>query len=157
VPTELALAYAEQAQGSAQDRAQGIAELRAAAAAVAKAAAAGENGTTVAVKRVGDRPASAVFTVANRKSAALANADQLADPWLRAILLSPSVRGYLTTLALGSRDFTALAPLMAKPDYAVMMTFSSDPNLGLEPDHFSGSAISFVPTVSYATRTADLR
>jgi uncharacterized protein YcbK (DUF882 family) len=161
VPTELALAYAEQAQGSAQDRAQeraqGIAELRAAAAAVAKAAASGENGTTVAVKRIGDRPASAVFTVANRKSSALANADQLADPWLRAILLSPSVRGYLTTLALGSRDFTALAPLMAKPDSAVMMTFSSDPNLGLEPDHFSGSAISFVPTVSYATRTADLR
>ena len=157
VPTELALAYAEQAQGSAQDRAQGIAELRAAAAAVAKAAASGDNGTTVAVKRVGDRPASAVFTVANRKSSALANADQLADPWLRAILLSPSVRGYLTTLALGSRDFTALAPLMAKPDSAVMMTFSSDPNLGLEPDHFSGSAISFVPTVSYPTHTADLR
>jgi len=157
VPTELALAYAEQAQGSAQDRAQGIAELRAAAAAVAKAAASGENGTTVAVKRVGDRPASAVFTVANRKSSALANADQLADPWLRAILLSPSVRGYLTTLALGSRDFTALAPLMVKPDSAVMMTFSSDPNLGLEPDHFGGSAIVFISTVSYPTHTADLR
>jgi uncharacterized protein YcbK (DUF882 family) len=164
VPTELALAYAELPQGSAkgsvqgsvQASAEGIAQLRAAAAALPRAAA-GDNGTTVAVKRVGGRPASAVFTVANRKSSALADADQLADPWLRAIFLSPSVRGYLTTLALGSRDFTALAPLMAKPDSSVMMTFSSDPNPGLEPDHFSGSAIVFISTVSYPTHTADLR
>jgi uncharacterized protein YcbK (DUF882 family) len=156
VPTEIALAYAEQPQGSAQGSVEGIAKLRAAAAAASRTAT-GDNGTTVAVRRVGDRPASTVFAVANRKSSALADADQLADPWLRAVFLSPSVRGYLTTLALGSRDFTALAPLMAKPDSSVMMTFSSDPNLGLEPDHFSGSAIVFISTVSYPTHTADLR
>jgi uncharacterized protein YcbK (DUF882 family) len=160
VPPELALAYAEQPLASAQ----GIAQLRAAAAALPRAAAsravvvpAGDSDTTVAVKRAGDRPASAVFTVAHKKSSALQNAARLDDPWLRAIVLSPSVRGFLTTLALGSRDFTALAALMVKPEISVMMTFSSNPNFGLESDHFSGSAIVFMPTVSYPTRTADLR
>jgi uncharacterized protein YcbK (DUF882 family) len=161
VPPELALAYAEQPLASPQ----GIAQLRAAAAAAMPRAAAsraivapaGDTDTTVAVKRVGDRPASAVFTVAHKKSPAFENAARLDDPWLRAVVLSPSVRGFLTTLALGSRDFTALAALMVKPESSVMMTFSSNPNLGLESDHFSGSAIVFMSTVSYPTRTADLR
>jgi len=38
-----------------------------------------------------------------------------------------------------------------------MMTFASDPNLGLSEDHFSGSAIVFVSTISYPTRTASLQ
>ena len=133
------------------------AALPRAAASRAVVAPAGDSDTTVAVKRAGDRPASAVFTVAHKKSSALQNAARLDDPWLRAIVLSPSVRGFLTTLALGSRDFTALAALMVKPESSVMMTFSSNPNFGLESDHFSGSAIVFMPTVSYPTRTADLR
>ncbi len=159
VPRELALAYAEQPQGVAP----GIAQLRAAAVAVPQAASgaiaapAGDSDTTVAIKRVGDRPTSAIFTVAHKKSPAFQNTGHLDDPWLRAIVLSPSVRSFLTTLALGSRDFTALAALMVKPDASVMMTFSSNPNLGLEPDHFSGSAIVFMSTVSYPTHTADLR
>ena len=158
VPPELALAYAEQPSASAQ----GIARLRAAAlprAAATRAVAAptGDTDTTVAVKRVGDRPASAVFTVAHKRSPAFENAARLDDPWMRAIVLSPSVRGFLTTLALGSRDFTALAALMVKPENSVMMTFSATPNLGLDSDHFSGSAIVFMSTVSYPTRTADLR
>jgi hypothetical protein len=38
------------------------------------------------------------------------------------------------------------------------MTFSPDPNPGLEHDHFSGSAIVFVSTVSYySTHTASLQ
>ncbi len=72
----------------------------------------------------------------------------LDDPWLRAVVLSPSVRRFLTTLALGNRDFASLALLMMKPANSVMMTFSSDPNPGLDHDHFSGSAIVFISTVS---------
>jgi hypothetical protein len=124
----------------------------------AVAVQAGDNEMTVAVKRVGDRPASAIFTVANKKSSAFEGSARVDDPWLRAVVLSPSVRRFLTTLALGNRDFASLALLMMKPANSVMMTFSSDPNQGLEQDHFSGSAIVFMSTVSYyPTHTADLR
>jgi hypothetical protein len=78
------------------------------------------------------------------------------NPWLRAVVLSPSVHRFLTTLALGARDFTSLASLMVKPVNSVQMTFSSDPNVGLTHDHFSGSAIVFVPTVTYPLHTASL-
>ena len=72
-------------------------------------APAGDSDTTIAVKRVDDRPASAIFTVANKKSPGFEIGAHLDDPWLRAVMLSPSVGRFLTTLALGNRDFTALA------------------------------------------------
>ena len=31
---------------------------------------------------------------------------------------------------------------------------TSDPSVGLTPDRFSGSAIAFLPTITYATATA---
>lgn len=111
---------------------------------------------TIAVKRVGDRPASAVLTVANRMSPALADGKRLNDPWLRAVVLSPSVRRFLTAATLGARDFRTLAALIEKPASSVMMTFAAEPNPSLDHDHFSGSAIVFVPTVTYPTRTASL-
>ncbi len=80
-----------------------------------------------------------------------------ANPWLRAIVLSPSVQRFLTTLALGDRDMRSLASLMIKPHNAVKMTFAADPNPGLSDDHFSGAAIVFVSTVNYPTRTASLQ
>jgi hypothetical protein len=42
---------------------------------------------------------------------------------------------------------------MVKPRNAVNMGFSADPYPGLSQDHFSGTAIAFVPTVNYATAT----
>ncbi len=76
---------------------------------------------------------------------------------MRAIVLSPSVREFLTTLALGAGDFRELATMMVKPSSAVMMTFAADPNSGLQQDHFTGSAIVFIPTVNYPTHTASLQ
>ena len=64
---------------------------------------------TIAVKRVGDRPASAILTVTNRISSALADGERLNDPWLRAIVLSPSVRRFLTAATLGAHDLRWLA------------------------------------------------
>ncbi len=72
-----------------------------------------------------------------------------ANPWLRAMVLSPSAHRFLTTVALGDRDFRSLAALLVKPKNAVMMTFAADPNPGLSQDRFSGAAIVFVSTVSY--------
>jgi hypothetical protein len=112
---------------------------------------------TVAVKRVNGRPASAILTVANKMSASLADSERLNDPWLRAIVVSPSVTRFLSVTSLGVHDFSFLAALIAKPANSVMMTFAADPQPGLAQDHFSGSAIVFVSTVTYPIQTADLR
>jgi hypothetical protein len=115
--------------------------------------------TTIAVKRAADQVASAVMTASASSMTVVKDGAHLANPWLRAIVLSPSVKRFLTTVALGDRDFRALASLMVKPRNAVKMTFSADPNPGLVPDHFSGAAIVFVSTVNYGTptHTASLR
>ncbi len=117
----------------------------------------GESNTTVAAKGVIDRPPTRVQT-AIRLATATVHAGVYRDsPWLRAIVLSPSVHRFLTTLALGAHDATALTALMVKPTSSVVMTFSTDPNPGLT-DHFTGSAVVFLTTVTYQpTHTASLQ
>ena len=113
---------------------------------------------TIAVKRVSGRPASAILTVAKRASSAiLADAVRLDDPWLRAIVWSPSVHRFLCITELGAHDFRSLAALMVKPAHSVLMTFAADPEAGLTSDHFSGSAIVFVSTITYPLHTAALQ
>jgi hypothetical protein len=164
VSPDVALAYAEQADREATARTAAVQPPPAAAAtpraAVTRAVAVqtGDNEMTIAVKRVSGRPASAILTVANKTSAApLAAGARVDDPWLRAIVLAPSVDRFLCITALGARDFRSLAALIGKPASSVMMTFSADPQLGLAQDHFSGSAIVFVSTVTYPMRSASLQ
>jgi uncharacterized protein YcbK (DUF882 family) len=150
VPPQLALAYAEQSPSHAI--------AAAARAAVDKAGAViGESETTVAVKGVNDQPKTSVQKAIQLAVAAVKVSERLDNPWLRAIILSPSVQRFLSTLAFGARDVTYLAGLMVKPASSVMMTFSPDPNLGLSQDHFNGSAIVFLSTITYPTRTASLQ
>jgi uncharacterized protein YcbK (DUF882 family) len=161
VPAELALAYAEQADRDAAAYAASAAATTTAAtprAAVTRAVAVrtGDTAMTIAVKRVEGRPASAILTVANKTAAPLADGGRLDDPWLRAIVVAPSVNRFLCITALGAPDFRALAPLMVKPANSVMMTFAADPQPGLAQDHFAGSAIVFVSTVTYPLHTAAL-
>jgi hypothetical protein len=83
--------------------------------------------------------------------------DTYADPWLRAMVLAPNLLNYLTITAFAAPDPLSLRPLMVKPESIVVMTFSNDPHLGMTSDRFSGSAIVFVSTVTFAGRTAMLR
>ncbi len=146
---DLTLAYADQSGGDAAAAAPtGVAALRAAALA---AHATVPDDTTIAVKRAADQVASTVMTASASAMTVIRSGAHFANPWLRAMVLSPSVHRFLTTLALGDRDFRALASLMIKPHSAVMMTFAADPNPGLAPDRFSGAAIVFVSTVNYPT------
>ena len=165
-PAELALAYAEQTDRDAPASATaGVAAAAAAAvptaatprAAVTRSVAvqSGDTAMTIAMKRIDGRPASAILTVA-KKTAALADGTRLDDPWLRAIVVSPSATRFLCITALGAPDFRVLAPLMVKPANSVMMTFAADPQPGLAQDHFAGSAIVFVSTVTYPLHTAAL-
>jgi uncharacterized protein YcbK (DUF882 family) len=153
----VALAYADSRDGAAAgDAATGIGALRAAALAARQEIPAK---TTIAVKRAADQVASAIVTASASSMMVIKSGAHVADPWLRAIVLSPSVKRFLTTAALGDRDFRSLAALMIKPKSAVKMTFAADPNPGLSQDHFSGVAIAFVPMVNYttATHTASLQ
>jgi uncharacterized protein YcbK (DUF882 family) len=173
----LTLAYAEQPPAhppaSANIAAKGVAALRAAAIAAgpevraekvldAEEPTAGEqpvpNGTTIAMKRVANQIASTILSASASSVIAIKTGVRLENPWLRAVLVAPNVHRFLTTLALGARDFRALAALMVKPRSVVMMTFAADPNPGLDHDHFSGPAVVFVSTVGYPTaRTAILQ
>jgi len=146
-----ALAYAEPPGHDAV----GIAALRTAAISAQQTVAAS---TTIAVKRAANQVASAITTTGATSLRVIKAADaRFANPWLRAVVMSPSVQHFLTITALGARDFRSLAALMVKPSSSVLMTFSADPNPGLDNDRFSGSAIVFVSTVSYPTRTASLQ
>jgi len=143
--SSLALGYAADQPAPA-----GIAALQAAAQAIPA-------DTTVAVKHTAGQVAAAVVTASTSTITVIKSGAHFANPWLRAMVLSPSVHRFLTTLALGERDMRSLAALMIKPQSSVKMTFAADPNPGLTEDRFSGAAIVFVSTVTYPTHTASLQ
>jgi uncharacterized protein YcbK (DUF882 family) len=171
-PSALALAYAEQPPAhppaSATPAVIGIAALHAATATepevrTERALYSGwdtaatpviPNGTTIAIKRVANQIASKLLSTSASSVVAIKAGARLESPWLRAVLVAPSVHRFLTTLALGARDFRSLAALMVKPRSSVMMTFQADPYPGLDYERFSGPAVVFVSTVSYSSRAA---
>ncbi len=160
VAPELALAYAEQPGQSATTAlaATPTTDPDAMRAALLRTAAQqSSNTTTVVAKRVNGHDASLVVNVSTKKiSPLLADTTRLADPWLRAIMVSPGVNDFLYITSLGARDFRTLSALMVKPANSVIMTFAADPNPGLTYTHFTGAVTVFIPTVSYTLRTAQL-
>ncbi|MFY9840088.1 MAG: DUF882 domain-containing protein [Xanthobacteraceae bacterium] len=153
------LAYAEQPRTQARTVANSIVEIRPAALTEQTtsddqaAETAVPNGTTIVIKRLASQAASAVMTTGASTIVTIKTGIRLENPWMRAVVLAPSVHRFLTTLALGTRDFRTLAALMVKPRRSVMMTFAADPNPGLDHDRFSGAAVVFVSTVNYPART----
>jgi uncharacterized protein YcbK (DUF882 family) len=113
-------------------------------------------GTTIAVKRTAYQ---AVSTIITSRPPSANEGTHFDNPWLDAVLISPSVHRYLTVLALGVPDYRTLASLVEKPASSVMMTFGADPNPGMTDDRFSGSAVVFISIVSYRapTDTASLQ
>jgi uncharacterized protein YcbK (DUF882 family) len=91
--------------------------------------------------------------------AALATANRLGqrsdNPWLRGLVIAPSVHYSMSVAAFGAPDYRQLARLMQKPSSVLAMTFTADPQAGITSYSFSGSAVAFLPTVSF-TRTAAL-
>jgi uncharacterized protein YcbK (DUF882 family) len=117
--------------------------------------------TTIAVKRIGDRP-SVISSGPPAPTAATPGTtktgDQFNEPWLRALIVSPSTQDFMSVSTFGVPDYRGLAPFLRKPSATVMMTFSSDPQSGMTARKFSGTAIVFVSTVTFSTtRTASLR
>jgi uncharacterized protein YcbK (DUF882 family) len=76
----------------------------------------------------------------------------LDDIWLRALVLAPDLKYYLTATVIGQADMRELLPLMDKPDVVVTVAFGDNPNLGLSGDRFTGGAVVFVPTTIFEKR-----
>ena len=132
VPSDVALAYAAQ---------QADNKARAAAVVTSKSAAS-----------VANKAAEAVTTSRPTKGN-----ERLDDPWLRGLVLAQSLQNSLVVTQVGDPDFTSFTQFMRKPATSLMMTFSSDPHLGMTADQFSGSAVVFPATVTFASRHASLR
>lgn len=81
----------------------------------------------------------------------------LADPWLRATMLTPSVHGALTARQFGAADPRPLTNLLHKPEQLLVMTFSADPHLGMTDQKFDGHAVVFLATATFGAQTASLR
>jgi uncharacterized protein YcbK (DUF882 family) len=152
--TAAALAYADPS-------APVVSQARPAPMGTAMARPAAPPDTTVALKRIGDRPSvisnPAAPAAAAVGSGAIKIGDQINEPWLRALIVSPSARDFMSASTFGSPDYRGFAPLLRKPTTTVMMTFSNDPQLGMTARKFTGTAIVFVSTVTFGTRTASLR
>jgi hypothetical protein len=104
--------------------------------------------TTIAVKRSDDRPSSVVPT---KVASVVRVGDRFNDPWMRAMIVSPSAQNYLRTTLLGATDFRNLGPYLQKPTTTVMTTFSNDPYRGMICEKFDGSAVVFVSTATFST------
>jgi uncharacterized protein YcbK (DUF882 family) len=89
---------------------------------------------------------------------AMGGGQRIDSPWLRAAMLTPSVRGFMTATRVGAVDPRWQRDLLVKPAQSVMMTFSADPHLGMVTDRFTGNAVVFLATATFASQaTASLR
>jgi uncharacterized protein YcbK (DUF882 family) len=79
------------------------------------------------------------------------------DVWLRVMILAPSASTSMSATVLGDTDMTTMREHFAKPQMAIAMTFSNDPQMGMLSDRFTGSATAKLDTRSFAMRTASLR
>jgi uncharacterized protein YcbK (DUF882 family) len=106
--------------------------------------------TTVAAK--GPQGEASVVATSTRIAAAAGS-----DVWMRVMMLAPSASTSMVTRVLGDSDLTMLRIYFVKPQAAIVMSFSDDPQMGLTSDRFSGSATTRLETTSFVTRTASLR
>jgi uncharacterized protein YcbK (DUF882 family) len=152
VPSDQLLAYAPQSEAEPVKRAapMGNAAMRA-------PVAPSQLGASTVVQKTGPLTRIAAPLGAPPGLPPVKVGQRFDDPWLRAMMAAPSAQTFMTTSTLGEPDYRTLRPLLQKPRAAVAMTFSADPYLGMETQRFTGSAIVFVSTVSFNTRTASLR
>ena len=150
MPADVALAYAAEA-GLPTRRPEPM------GAAMPRPAAIGASGTSIARKSSGDRPSEIHSTPVAPWTGPAMVGDRFDEPWMRAVTMTPSLQGFMSTTLLGTPNFRELRPLFRKPATALVMTFSTDPHLGMTAEKFSGSAVVFLATATFVTRTAALQ
>jgi len=78
-------------------------------------------------------------------------------PWMRALIMTPSVERFMNTTLYGSQDFRKLQPMFQKPTEMVVMTFAPEPHSQLSHGRFEGRAIEFIATAIFTRATAAAR
>src|SRR6185437_7290581 len=78
-------------------------------------------------------------------------------PWMRILLLSPSISNSASVTMLGNEDLTLMRKFFVKPQTVIKIGFSDDPMMGMASDHFSGSTNVKLKTVSLAEHSAALQ
>jgi hypothetical protein len=106
--------------------------------------------TSIVIKQPDGKPA----VVQTRK---FQTGEPFDDPWMRAAILAPNMRNYMTAALMGATDYRGLNEFMRTPSSTVTMAFSDDPNFGLSADRFSGHAVVFMATTTFKARTASLQ
>ena len=79
------------------------------------------------------------------------------DVWMRVMMLAPSASTSMSATVLGDTDMTQMRVHFVKPQSAIAMTFSDDPQMGMVSDRFTGSATAVLATQTFVMRTASLR
>jgi uncharacterized protein YcbK (DUF882 family) len=79
------------------------------------------------------------------------------DVWMRMMILAPSASTSMSATVLGDTDMTLMRAHFVKPQAAIAMGFSDDPQMGLVCDRFTGSATARLTTQSFVMQTASLR
>ena len=154
MPGEVATAFASAAEPKADPRPARSAPVGLVTSNAIPRSAAAAAGTTVALKSAPHRPSE----IQTALPASLPVTGRAADePWLRAIIATPSVQAYMTITLMGTADMRMLQPLLRRPSSVLMMTFSDDPHAGMSHRRFEGPAIVFLASVMPSSRTAALR
>jgi hypothetical protein len=92
------------------------------------------------------------------QTATLIGGGERNDVWMRATLLAPNTREYLTSAPIGNSDKTQLATFMHKPASVVTMEFAALSHDDMVSERFSGPAVVFIATTTFTRRyTAALR
>jgi uncharacterized protein YcbK (DUF882 family) len=113
--------------------------------------------TTVASKAQADVP-TVVNSAPPLSGKRLAAEHRFEGPWMRALILTPSVERYMTTTLYGATDFRSLQPLLQTPTGMVVMAFTAEPQASLSYHRFEGRAVQFLATATFLPRaTAQLR
>jgi len=103
-------------------------------------------------ERQPERPAAKALAALPADLRAAIAAQRFQEPWLRAVMLAPSVAGALTALPIGPIDRRQLATAMQKPNMTLTTTFSADPHAGMHADRFTGHAVVFLATANFGSR-----
>jgi uncharacterized protein YcbK (DUF882 family) len=112
--------------------------------------------TTVASKAQADAP-TVVHSAPPVSAKHSAARHRFEGPWMRALIITPSVERFMTTTLYGETDFRGLQPLLHTPTTMVVMAFALQPQSSLAYGRFEGRAIEFIATATFMPRTAQLR
>jgi uncharacterized protein YcbK (DUF882 family) len=165
VPADVALSYATQSNPGERNlgpairpEPMGEASARGAANAPAKITSPPRDNVTTITKKTTVTTASPEPVQRATSVAVVANAGmRYDDPWLRAMLLTPSLSNSMTSIIYGEMDLEQLRAMMKKPTTTITMLFGDDPYPGISPDRFNGEAVVFLATHAFNRRTAALR